>query len=103
MSTVHPVIKTMSFQAVQLSRILSFLHLMTEADPASETPYNINIHKKMNEVQYSNFIMKNIITDLINAFARQRLDKDPAIYAPNNRTGLCNPFLGNGSVNTFRV
>jgi hypothetical protein len=27
--------------------------------------------------------------------ARQRLD------ACNNRTGLCNPFLGNGSVNTF--
>jgi hypothetical protein len=34
--------------------------------------------------------------------ARQRLYKYPALYAHSNRTaGLCNPFLGNGSVNTL--
>jgi hypothetical protein len=34
--------------------------------------------------------------------ARQRLDKHPALYGRNNRTaGLCNLFLGNGSVNTL--
>jgi hypothetical protein len=34
--------------------------------------------------------------------ARQRLDKQPALHSRNNRTAeLCNPFLGNGSVNTL--
>jgi hypothetical protein len=39
----------------------------------------------------------NIVTDLINA-----LPGNGSIHALNNRTTiLCNPFLGNGSVNTF--
>jgi hypothetical protein len=34
--------------------------------------------------------------------ARQRFDKHPAIHAHNNgKTELCNPLLGNGSVNTL--
>jgi hypothetical protein len=33
--------------------------------------------------------------------ARQRLDKHPALHARNDRTMLCNSFLGNGSVNTL--
>jgi hypothetical protein len=42
----------------------------------------------------------NIVT--CQRIARQRLDKEPALHARNNRTAeLCNPFLGNGSVNTF--
>jgi hypothetical protein len=42
--------------------------------------------------------IQNIVT--FQRIVRQWLDKHPVIHARNNRTGFCNPFLGNGLVNT---